>query len=162
MQRVEVRVDRLRRYSSDAVFEVFGDLGTGSVDFAHALTPRPVGLWPEAVRQRGHMRDGHVSARHLDGVRPDGHLESTYLEGEHLYPALAAVFETPGYVFGRFLHAVKMSDGSGNESVATTSGITVNSAPTVPECMRRTAYDAGTDRLTFSFVPSRFEPISGK
>ena len=162
MQRVQVRVDRLRRYDSDVRFEVFGDLGTGVIDFDHPLTPRPVALWPEGAPRRGHVRDGHLTVRHLDSVSPDGHLESTHVDSEHLYPALASLYETPPYVFGRFQHSVKMSDAAGNVSAASTAAITVNSAPTVPECVTRLAYDIGQDKLTFSFEPSRFDPVSGK
>ncbi len=161
MQRVEVRVDRLRRYGSDAAFVVYGDLGSGTVDFDHPLTARPLRLWPDSAEQRGHALDAHVTVRHLDGVVRDGHVENTHLEGEHLYPALAVTFETPAYVFGRFQHAVKMSDGSGNVSAGVTVGITVNSAPTAPEGVERAGYDSGTDRLTLSFSPSRFVPIGG-
>lgn len=162
MQRVRVGISRLRRYSSDTVFEVFGDLGDGTIDYLHPLTPRPVALWPDAGPRDGHLLDGHLTIRHADGVNPDGHIEDEHLSGEHLYPALTVTFDTPGYVFGRFQHAVKLSDGAGNESSATSAVLTVNSAPTVPEGVTRSGYDSLTDQLTFLFRPSRFEPVSGK
>lgn len=162
MQRVRVRVSRLRRYNADTVFEVFGDLGIDPIDYLHPLTPRPVALWPEAARRGGHLLNGHLTIRHLDSVDPDGHLEGTHLQGDHLYPALEVTFDTPAYVFGRFFHGVKMLDGAGNESAPSVVGITINSAPTVPGCVKRAGYDAVTDRLTFSFVASRFEPVPGK
>ena len=162
MQRVRVTVDRMRQYSAGTVFEVFGDLGSDPIDDLHPLTPRPVALWPEAARRGGHLLDGHLALRHLDSVDPDGHLEGAHLRGDHLYPALGVTFDTPGYVFGRFMHAVRMSDGVGNMSAASVVGITINSSPTVPGCLTRAGYDPVTDRLTLSFAASRFEPVSGK
>jgi hypothetical protein len=162
MQRVRVAVGRLRKYASDVAFEVFGDLGTGTIDFDHPLTPRPVALWPGAARRVGHLSDGHLALRHLDSVSPDGHLESGHEETEHLLPAIAVTFDTPAYVFGRFQHAVTVSDGAGNASAASTAAVTVNSSPTIPEGVTRSGYDAQTDRVTFSFVASRFTPVSGK
>ena len=144
------------------MFEVFGDLGSGTIDYLHPLTPRPVALWPDAGPRAGHLLDGHLTIRHADGVNPDGHVEDEHLRGEHLYPALTVTFDTPGYVFGLFQHAVTLSDGAGNASPATSSGITVNAAPTVPEGVARSGYDSMTDRLTLSFRSSRFDPVSGK
>ncbi len=162
MQRIQVRIDRLRRYNADTVYDVFGDLGTGQIDDDHPLTPYPVPLWPLGGGRRGHLLDGHLTVRHLDDVNPDGHLEGTHMEDEHLYPALAVTFETPAYVFGRFGHAVRMSDGAGNLSGAASAAITVNSAPTVPQCVTRSGYDGATDQLTFFFAASRFDAISGR
>ena len=162
MQRVRVGVSRLRRYDGQTRFEVFGDLGGGTVDFDHPLTPRPVALWPEAAPRAGHLLDAHLVVRHLDSVDPDGHLDGVHLEAEHLWPALLVTYDTPGYVFGRFAHAVKMSDGSGNVSASSTAAVTINCSPTVPACVTRSGYEPVDDRLTFTFGPSRFEPISGK
>lgn len=161
MQRVEIQVDRLRRYSADTSFDIYGDLGTGVIDEDHPLTPHPVRLWPQAATRRGHALDGHLSSRHLDSVDPDGHLEGTHLEDEHLYPARAATFATPWYVFGRFRHAIKMADGAGNVSNGVEAAITINSAPTVPLCVTRKEYDKDIDLLTFSFEPSRFAAMRG-
>ena len=161
MQRVRVKVSRLRRYGSDISFDVFGDLGDGSVDFDHALTARRMALWPDGVGPAGHLRDGHLTLRHLDSVAPDGHLEADHLETEHLQPAIGVGFESPLYVFGRFAHAVVMYDRAGNASAATTAAITVNSAPSVPQRVTRSGYDPGQDRITFSFEPSRFGAVRG-
>ena len=162
MQRVRIEVDRLRRYASDTTFDVFGDLGTGVIDLVHPLTPRRFPLWPEAEPRRGHLVDGHLVVRHLDGVSPDGHLDGAHLRGEHLLPAAAVTFDTPWYVFGRFGHSIVMYDGAGNASSATTVVVVINSDPRPPGCVRRSGYDAATDVLTFSFSPSRFEPVPGK
>ncbi len=162
MRRVRINVERLRRYNADTIFEVLGNLGIGPIDFAHPLTPRPVALWPEAAARAGHLLDGHLSLRHLDSVNPDGHLEGGHLQGEHLYPALVMSFDTPPYVFGRFEHAVRMLDGAGNVSESTVVAVTINGAPSVPGCVERAGYDPETDRLTFSFSPSRFEAVPGK
>jgi len=162
MQRVRVRVARLRRYSADTSFDVAGDLGVDPIDFAHPLTPRPVALWPEASGRRGHLCDGHQTLRHLDSVDPDGHLEADHLGSEHLWPALSVTFDTPPYVFGRFAHGVTMLDGAGNASSAAIAVVTINSSPTVPECVSRSSYDPATDQVTWSFLASRFEPVPGK
>jgi len=162
MRRVRIGVERLRRYAADTSFQVYGDYGSGPIDFVHAMTPRAVALWPEAARRAGHVRDGHLSLRHLDSVDPDGHLEGLHVGGEHFYPALEVSYDTPAYVFGRFTHAVRMVDGAGNESGSATAAVTINAAPTVPGCVARASYDSLSDQITFSFWPSRFEPVPGK
>ena len=162
MQRVRVSVSRLRQDNAGTVFEVFSNWGRGQVDYLHPATPRPVMLWPEAAPRDGHLLNGHLTARHLDSVDPDGHLEGVHLRGNHLYPALAVTFDTPAYVFGRFVHAVRMSDGAGNGSSASVVAITVNGAPTVPERVIRAGYNPETDQLILSFSASRFEPVPGK
>lgn len=161
MQRVKIKVERWRRFNADAAFEVFGDYGSGTIDYAHPMTPRPVALWPEAGTRAGHLLDGHLTPRHLDGVGSDGHLDGSHLTQEHLFPAMEMGFESPAYVFGRFQHAVRMDDGAQNASSAVVAAVTVNSAPSRPRCVSRGSYDGTTGRLTFNFSPSRFEPIRG-
>ncbi len=162
MRRVRVKVQRTRAFNGDASFEVFGDLGTGTIDYDHPLSPRPIALWPEASPRSGHVRDGHLTLRHLDGACGDGHVDAGHVASDHLQPALDVIYDTPAYVFGRFQHAVVMRDAAGNTSSPTVAAITINSAPTVPQCLARNSYNAVTDQITFSFEPSRFQPISGK
>ncbi|MFH0981577.1 MAG: hypothetical protein V2A79_08570 [Planctomycetota bacterium] len=163
MVRVRLTVLRLRRYASDIWFEAYGDLGTGALDYDHPLPPGPIRLWPEAGERHGHLRDAYLAVRHLDGVDPDGHLDTLHLEAEHLQPAWPMVVESPSYVFGRFEHAVKMFDGAGNMSADPPARYTVvvNAAPAVPRGLHSAAYDPASDRVTFSFQSSRFEPLRG-
>ncbi len=162
MQRVRVTVRRSRSFNADATFEVFGNLGSGTIDFVHPMTPRSVALWPDGAPRRGHLLDAHLVLRHLDSVGPDGHLESGHVQSAHLQPAMDVFYDTPAYVFGRFQHGVVMSDGAGNASPPTVAAVTVNSSPTVPQCVTRLGYDGVADQITFSFEPSRFDAISGK
>ncbi len=156
MQRVRIQVPRLRCYGADTGFQVYGDGGTGTIDYAHPLTPQVVALWPEAERRAGHLSDGHLMIRHLDGMDPDGHLEGTHLSDNHLTPAGEIHFDTPAYVFGRFRHGVRMVDGAGNESAATETVVSVNGAPTAPACVERAGYDALGDVVAFTFTAGRF------
>jgi hypothetical protein len=99
--------------------------------------------------------------RHLDSVVPDGWLEGVHLADEHHYPGAEVVVESPGYVFGRFVHAVRMVDGAGNVSGTSESSVTVNSSPTIPTLVRRGSYDEGLDQISFSFQGSRFDGLLG-
>ncbi len=163
MVRVRLTVLRLRRYAADTRFEVYGDLGTGEIDYDHALPPGPVRFWPEAGERNGHLRDAHLTVRHLDSIDPDGHLETLHLEAEHLRPAWPMVVESPSYVFGRFDHAVKVFDGAGNASAEPPAqyAVTVNTAPVAPRGLKCAGYDDDADQVTFSFHGSRFEPVRG-
>ena len=163
MVRVRLTVLRLRRYTSDTAFEAYGDLGTGQIDYDHPLAPGRVRFWPEAGERNGHLRDAHLTLRHLDSVGPDGHLETLHLSAEHLWPAWPMVVESSAYVFGRFDHAVKVFDGAGNVSSdpPATHAQLVNTAPAAPRRLKCVAYDSETDEVTFSFHGSRFEPIRG-
>jgi hypothetical protein len=162
MQRVTTDILRLRRFSSDTTFAVFGDLRAGAIDLAHPLPPGPQGLWPAAAPRAGHLLDAHLLTRHLDSVCPDGHLNTLHLRGEHLYPARPVRFASPGYVFGRFRHAVRMYDGAGNAAgEVPLADITVNSNPTPPHDGRVESYDPQADRITMAFRPGRFRPLPG-
>jgi hypothetical protein len=163
MVRVRLTVLRLRRYASDIWFEVYGDLGSGVIDYAHALPPGPMRLWPETGARNGHVLDGHLAVRHLDSVDPDGHLETLHLLAEHLRPAWPIVVESPAYVFGRFDHVIKLFDGAGNASSDPPAQYTatINAAPAAPHGLKCVGYNAALDQVTFSFHPSRFEAVRG-
>jgi len=163
MRRVELDIPRLRRYSADVAFEVYGDLGAGVMDYDHPLPPGRVPLWPAAAPRAGHLLDGHLALRHLDSVACDGHLDTLHLEAEHLYPARPIWFLSPGYVFGRFAHAVRMFDGAGNhdgqsEPVAT---FTINEAPTAPTSCHQWLADGQTGQVEVFFEPGRFVTRAG-
>ena len=163
MIRVRLMVLRLRRYAADTWFEVYGDLGGGEMDYDHPLAPGPVRFWPEAGERNGHLRDAHLTLRHLDSVGPDGHLETLHLEAAHLWPAWPLVVESPSYVFGRFDHALKLFDGAGNASADPPAqhAVVINAAPPAPRGLKTVAYDQATDQVTFTFHGSRFEAIRG-
>jgi hypothetical protein len=156
MQAISFGVVRGRCYRSTDGFQIYGDGGTGEMDWDHPVTPRRILLWDDAPVIAGHLLGGHVMGPHLDGVRADGHLEGIHLLDEQMYPAVAVVYETWPFVFGRFGHAVVMEDGVGNE---TKTGLTVyetviNSDPASAGDLQPTSYDSGLDRMTFSFTPS--------
>ena len=162
MRKVTIDILRLRRFSSDTTFAVFGDLGAGAVDLGRPLPPGRQVLWPTAAPRAGHLLDAHLLTRHLESVCPDGHLDTLHLRAEHLYPARPVRFASPGYAFGRFRHAVRMYDGAGNAANAVPLvDITVNSNPTPPQDCRVESYDPQEDRLTLAFRPGRFRPLPG-
>ncbi|MCB9849130.1 MAG: hypothetical protein H6817_00325 [Phycisphaerales bacterium] len=162
MQRVRFVVPRLATYASDAAVELYGDLGSGAIDFDHPLPPGRVRLWPVAAGG-GHLAVGHLVARHLDAVDIDGHLAGGHLGANHLDPVEAVVVESPRYVFGRFRHALRMFDGVGNVSTDTpvVFSHTVNSAPRAPGDLHRVGYDAESGVMTFSFARVRFGAVAG-
>ena len=58
MQAVTITVMRIRRYVAGDEFDVFGDGGTGVMDFTTALLDRRVPLWPESMPDDGHLLGG--------------------------------------------------------------------------------------------------------
>jgi hypothetical protein len=156
MQRVEIMVPRRRAYHGDAGFDVFGDGGTGTVDFSAALNDRRVRMWGAEAVLRGHLRDGHLMLRHVDGVDRDGHLAGAHLNDDHLEPAGLVRVQVGRYYFGRFRHAVKVYDGVGNASGATAGEVetVINSWPDEGFDLAASSYSAGSDQMTFSFSPS--------
>jgi len=156
MQAIRIAVVRSRCYRSSDGFHIYGDSGSGQMDWTHPMTPRRVPLWPDAPIMAGHLFSGHLMCPHLDSISVDGHLEGTHLLDQHGLPAAAMAYETDAYVFGRFGHAVVMEDAAGN---AQTSGIAIyetviNSEPASAEDFQIASYEPGEDRLTFSFSPS--------
>ena len=162
MQRVRFVVPRLAVYGSDVAVELYGDLGSGTIDFDHPLPPGRARLWPGAAHG-GHLDGGHVVARHLDAVDADGHFAGAHLVADHLDPVEAIVLESPRYVFGRFRHALRMFDGVGNASGAAPAEFahTVNAAPRAPGDLRRAGYDALSGVITFGFSGVRFDAVAG-
>jgi len=156
MQTIRIGVIRGRPYRSVDGFQVYGDEGTGQMDWTRPVTSRRQLLWPDGQMMPGHLFVGHLMAQHLDAIRPDGHLEGTHLMDDHLYPAALVEYETDPFVFGRFQHAVVTEDAVGN---SITSGVTVfetviNSEPASPREFKPAAHDVGLGRFSFSFVPS--------
>jgi len=163
MKRIRFLIPRGAAYSADTSFELYGDLGSGAMDYDRPLPPGRVRLWLESASRPGHLREAHLIVRHLDNVDVDGHLENVHLTGEHLDPVLAVVVESPRYVFGRFSHAWRMFDGAGNTAPQSPPGHveTINEAPAIPRGLKRVSWDGETRRLRLSFERVRFEAVAG-
>ena len=143
-------------YRSGDTFQVYGDGGTGSVDYSRAISDAPVPFWPGAALRAGHLLDGHVVLPHLDSVQPDGHLEGRHGLGEHLWPGRAIVFQTPEYYFGAVRHAVRTYDHVGNcrpEEPLVVETV-VNSSPRAPSEARLWGYDEPSGRVIIAFEAS--------
>lgn len=153
MQRILLLVGGRAAQLSGDTFEVFGNGGGGPVDFSAALSDRPMAYWPGAGRRFGHLRDAHLAARHADGVFPDGHVEGLHLLDAHGRPSAPIAFETPEYVFGAFVHAVRAVDALGNAADAEvlTQATTINSAPAKPWRFAKSGFDYGTGQVVFEF-----------
>lgn len=153
MQRVRLIITGRSGYAAGDRFEVFGDGGSGQIDYDHPLTDRPVPFWPEAVPRRGHLLDGHLELPHAEGTWPDGHLEGVHLLDDHGRPSAPVMFDTPEYVFGAFTHGVRPVDRLGNvfggEPSETTQ--TINSSPPRPFNFSLSAFDEATGQAVFSF-----------
>jgi hypothetical protein len=161
VQAIRIGVVRSRSYGSPDGFHVYGDGGSGQMDWDHPVTPRRQLLWGDVPGVVGHVEVGHLTGLHLDNVLPDGHAEGTHLLDEHLLPAAAVEHETEPFVFGRFRHAVVMEDAAGN---ATLDGVTahetvVNSEPAPARGFRPKYHEVVPDRFTFSF--SRSDRLTG-
>src|SRR5687767_11302149 len=104
MQAVRIGVIRGRQFRSSDGFQVYGDGGSGTIDWTHPVSARRQLFWEDAAASGEHLRGGHCVGPHLEAIRPDGHVEGTHLLDAYLYPAAAVVFETDAFVFGRFSH----------------------------------------------------------
>jgi len=156
MQRVVIFVPRFRRYVSGDGFAVYGDGGTGSIDYKRMIGDAVVPFWPSAGRRLGHLLDGHLMLPHISSVWPAGHLEGMHLVGEHLWPAGMIRFETPLYYFGAFRHVVRTLDAAGNwrEDAPVVVETVVNSSPRAVGDVVLAGYDGEADRVTIEFIPS--------
>lgn len=155
MQRVRISVFRGSAGSGGDTFVVYGDGGTGVMNYEEPLTPMPVALWPGAAAHPGHLGGRHLVTGHLDTAGRDAHLEGLHLYGEHLRPSAAVVFDTDGYVFGAFAHQVFLADSEGNVAAAGSPvRVTViNSRPPAPEDVRLEEYQGASDQVVFTFSP---------
>lgn len=156
MESIRIGVVRSRRYRAGDGFHIYADGGNGTMDWDHPITPRKVMLREDAPLPAGQHLGGHIMGPHLGGIRPDGHLEGTFLLDERGYPAAVVAYETEPMVFGRFRYAVAMEDAVGNaliDGLAIHEAV-VNSAPPAAGPLHPAAYDAQTHQLAFSFTPS--------
>lgn len=163
MKRLRFSMLRLPAFAADTSVEMYGDLGSGTIDYTKPLLPGRVRLWPAASGRMGHLFDAHLAVGHLDNVVEDGHLSGGHLLDEHLTPSLAIVFHSPRYVFGRFQHAFRFMDASGNGSAegAVIFAHTVNEAPDAPRAIRRSGWIAASKQVRFALKAVRFAAVAG-
>lgn len=156
MQAVCISVVRGRRHTSADGFQVYGDGGSGTMDWGHALTPRRVVLWEDGPGVAEWMLGGHGCGAHLDGTRADGHLEGTHLLDERGYPGARVAFEAEPVVFGRFRYALVMDDAAGNADTdgAVVHEQVVNSDPPAADGLRPVEWDEASGQMTFAFEGS--------
>jgi hypothetical protein len=156
MQRVVIHVPRFRQYDSGDGFAVYGDGGTGSIDYGRMIGDAVVPFWPSSARRLGHLLDGHLMLPHISTAWLDGHLAGMHLIGEHLWPAGVIRFETPLYYFGAFGHVVRMLDAAGNwrEDEPAVVATVVNSSPRAVGDVVLAGYEGETDRVAIEFVHS--------
>lgn len=161
MQSIRMSVMRDARFRCVDGFHVYGDGGSGVMDWDHPVTPRRMLFWNDAECVAMHVEAGHLMARHLDSIRFDGHLDGVHLLDEHTLAAGTTVVELGPFVFGRFRHAVVTEDEIGNRQPggATIYETAVNSAPAASSRLRAESHDEVSGVLAFSFVPS--EKLSG-
>lgn len=162
MRRLRFTIPRLPIYAPDTSCALYGDLGSGTVDFEHPFPPGRMPMWPGFAIQPGHLQGGHLAASHLRAVGPDGHLAGSHLLDAHLAPVLGLVVDSPSYVFGRFRHVVRIFDTAGNtqEADAFEDVRTINDGPSAVRGLRRIAPRQG-GAVRFAFVPVRFHAVAG-
>lgn len=156
MQQLVINVIRSRRFTSGDGFHVYGNGGSGAIDWDHPITSRRYLFRPDAPPAAAHLLAAHLHPVHLDSVTGDGHQEGTHLLDEHLRPASAVTFVTRSMVFGRFLHAVVVEDSVGNTDLqqAVIHEQVINAAPPPPSDFKAIHWDEITGRLSFAFTPS--------
>jgi len=132
---------------------VFGDAGTGGIDWGRPLTSRKVMFWADTPAVAGYLAGGHVVGPHLDGIVPDRHLEGTFLLDAHLQPEASIKWHSDPLVFGRFVMAVVTEDAVGNRRFedATFREQVVHSEPPPARALAPASFDASCGCLTLSF-----------
>ena len=132
---------------------VFGDAGTGTIDWDRPLTSRKVMFWADTPAVAGHLAGGHMAGPYLDGIVPDRHLEGTFLLDAHLQPAASSHWHSDPLVFGRFQMAVVTEDAVGNRRIedATFCEQVVHSEPPPARALAPASFDAPSGCLTLSF-----------
>lgn len=153
MQRIGLRVVRSRGYHPGEGFVVFGDGGTGTIDWDRPLTSRKVIFWADTSIVAGHLAGGHMSEPFLDGIVPDRHLEGTFLLDANLQPAASITWHSDPVVFGRFQIAVVTEDAVGNRRIedATLREQVVHSEPPPARALAPASFNASSGCLTLSF-----------
>ena len=156
MERICLGVVPRRSFDAADGFHVYGDRGSGQVDWTHPVTSRRILFWPDAPVQPGHLSGGHLMASHLGEVCCDGHVQGVHLLDDHLYPAAPAMYVSEPFVFGRFRHAVVTEDAFSNATAAdvVVHETVVNSDPPPAGEMVPVVHDPATDRATLTFSPS--------
>lgn len=156
MQRIQFAVVRDARFRPVDGFHIYGDSGTGSIDWQHPLTSRRLLFWEDALPMPPHLDGGHLTGHHLDSIVREGHLSGTHLMDQQSQPAGTTVFEVGPFVFGLFKHAVVPVDEVGNlrAAEAVVYETAVNSDPPPASDFKAIGVDEVTGGLRFSFRPS--------
>jgi hypothetical protein len=156
MKRIQFAVVRDARFRSVDGFHICGDGGTGTIDWAHPITPRRLLFWEDALPMQPHLLAGHLAGHHLDSIFRKGHLSGTHLLDRHGQPAGTTVFEAGPFVFGRFKHVIWTQDELGNQRYLETvvHETVINSYPSPVSNFKAEDCDGQTGTVRFSFTPS--------
>ncbi len=156
MQYIQISVVRDARFRSVDGFHIYGDGGSGVMDWVHPVTARRLLFWDDALQIAAHLLGGYLMGFHLDSIRKEGHLSGTHLLDRHELPAGTTRVALGPFVFGRFRHAVVTEDELGNRKQAgvVVHETLVNSAPSAAGHLKAAGFDKQTGVLTLSFTPS--------
>ncbi|MFB3893215.1 MAG: hypothetical protein ACE15C_14460 [Phycisphaerae bacterium] len=119
-------------------YNVYGDGGSGSIDYDNPLNAEPIPHAPELVSSAGW---GYGSWGYG-------------LWGQ--FSPMAMAFITQLLADGTYLFAVCARDEAGNEThpAAQTASVTLAGQPRPPANLKATAYAAGSDTVTFTWTRS--------
>ncbi len=156
MQRITLRIPRLRCYRAGDRYRVCWNGGHGEIDGAERPLLGDAPFWPGSRAHDGHLHEPHLCGGHVDQAVQDGHLVGRHLEHGHLQPAAVLRFVSQPLLLGHFRIAVRTMDAGGN-ALATApeaAAYTINASPRPASDLTVTGYDDGDDQVTFGFRPS--------
>lgn len=151
MDWVRVRVVMAGAVRRAGGYAVFGDGGSGAIDWAHPISVRRRRRWSGDAATAGYLGGDHLVDGPGCGEASEGHLEGTHALDEALRPAGSVEHACGPYVFGRFQHAVAPQDACGNVDVsgAAVTACVVNAAPPGVRELRGVSVEGGRVRIAF-------------
>lgn len=152
--RVRLTLLRSQTLPMEATANVYGDHGTGQVDYAEPLNPMPISIWPCRQDKAGFgMAQFGAGDFGYDSAASIGFGKGNFGHGQFGLDADAIEWIGPPLPLGRYRFGVRIADGRGNESPASeTETIPVIPAAKPAAGLEVATLDERTNQLTLRIL----------
>jgi hypothetical protein len=152
--RVRLTFLRSQGLPLDATANIYGDNGTGQIDYAAPINAVPIPIWPCRQDKAGFgMAQFGTGDFGYDAAASVGFGKGALGYGQLGLDADSLEWISPLLSFGEYRFGVRIADASGNEGPATeTAPITVTPAATPATGLEVAAFNLQTNELTLTVI----------
>ena len=149
--RVRISLLRAQDLPTGGSIEIYGDNGTGQINYDNPLTGLPIRLWPAWQDKAGFGMSRFGSGDFgYDSAAAAGFGKGSFGHGQFGLDADAIEWVSPVMKAGVYKFAVRVIDEAGNESSSQTGQVTVTSTARPAEKLSISSFDKQTNELLLS------------